>query len=420
MSFITLCPCQALEHNNQITNTNYATMDPTTPLNVKYSDDHPAMNGSLVPPPGVSPMNFSPGPTNLPAAVEAEVKKLFDSERMCSMYLSHRSPEFISILEETTKLAREVMHIPDNYEVLFMHGGGHGQFAAAPMNLCTSKEDKATYLVNGTWSQRAAEEASKYATPIVVSSENEDGSFTSNPSLDNIDKDSKYIYLCSNETVNGIEMHRLPKLGPDSPPLVIDASSDFSTKSIDWVESNVGLLYACASKNIGHPGLTMVVIRKDLIGNQQNICPGVFCYKTNVEGENLWNTIATFNVEVVGIVMKWILQQGGVEEMETRSIAKSSMIYDLIENSNGFFCTPLQDKSIRSRMNVPFDICGGDEELTKEFVIKGWEQGIVGLRTKTPFGVGKLRASLYNGVSVENTVKLATFMDQFMKSKQKS
>jgi phosphoserine aminotransferase len=231
--------------------------------------------------------------------------------------------------------------------------------------------------------------------------------------------DSKYIYLCSNETVNGIEMHRLPKLGPDSPPLVIDASSDFSTKPIEWVESNVGVLYACASKNIGHPGLTMVVIRKDLIGNQQPICPGVFCYKTNVQGGNLWNTIATFNVEVVGIVMKWIIAQGGVDEMEKRSIAKSSMLYNLVDNSDGFYSTPIQDKSIRSRMNVPFDIAGGDDEITKEFLVEAWEQGIVGLRTLTPFGVGKyLRASLYNGVSVENTEKLVAFMEDFMKSKQ--
>jgi len=386
---------------------------------VKHSDDHPVMKGSLVPPPGVPAMNFSPGPTNLPASVEAEVKKLFDNERMCSMYLSHRSPEFVDILAETNRLARETMQIPDNYEILFMHGGGHGQFAAVPMNLCAKKEDKVTYLVNGTWSKRAAEEARKFATPVVVSSENEDGTFTSNPSFENIDMDSKYIYLCSNETVNGIEMHRLPKLGADSPPLVIDASSDFSTKPIEWAESNVGVLYACASKNIGHPGLTMVVIRNDLIGNQQPICPGVFCYKTNVEGCNLWNTIPTFNVEVVGIVMKWVIAQGGVDEMEKRSIAKSTMVYNLVDNSNGFYSTPLQDKSIRSRMNVPFDIAGGDDEITKEFLVEAWEQGILGLRTLTPFGVGKyLRASLYNGVSVENTEKLVAFMEKFMKSKQ--
>jgi len=386
------------------------------PPATEYSDDHPAFKGSLVPPSGVPVKNFSPGPTCLPAAVEAEIKGLFDetNDRMCSMYLSHRSPEFIDILNSTLHSCRNAMQIPDNYEILFMHGGGHGQFAAAPFNLCSNKDDKATYLVNGTWSRRAAEEGSKYCTPTVISSENEDGSFTSNPSLDNIDMNSKYIYLCSNETVNGIEYHSLPKFGPDSPPLVVDASSDFSTKPVDWVESNVGVLYACASKNIGHPGVTMVVIRNDLLGKQSPLCPGILCYDTNVQGGNLWNTIPTFNVEVIGIFMKWMIQQGGVDEMESRSIAKSNMLYDVIDYSDGFYTTPLEDKSIRSRMNVPFTV-GNNEEITKDFLLQLWEKGIVGLRTVTPFGVGKhLRASLYNGVPEDHVEDLVFFMDKFM------
>ena len=385
----------------------------------RYSDDHPVMKGSLVPPSGVTVKNFSPGPTCLPAAVEAEIKNLFDAERMCSMYLSHRSPEFVEILTATNQLCRNAMRIPDNYEILFMHGGGHGQFAAVPLNLCPNQDDKATYIVNGNWSYLAAAEASKYCKTAVLSSENEDGSFTSNPTFDNstIDQDSKYIHLCSNETVNGIEMHRLPKLGPNSPPLVVDASSDFTTKQVDWVESNVGVLYACASKNIGHPGVTMVVIRKDLLGHHNPMCPGVLCYDTNVQDGNLWNTTATFNVEVIGIFMKWMIQQGGVDEMERRSITKSDMYYDIIDRSDGFYTTPLQDKSIRSRMNVPFAVGGGDDELTKEFLVQLWEKGIVGLRTLTPFGVGKyLRASLYNGVPVDNVKQLVYFMEEFMQT----
>lgn len=422
---------------NAATSINNATSAPSSPRNVaslpssqsiatlvqeKLEEfDHPVMKGSLVPPSGVDVLNFSPGPTCLPQEVERKIKQLFDSkERMCSMYLSHRSPEFIDILTEAQTLAREAMRIPMEYEILFMHGGGHGQFAAVPLNLCSlGKEDKATYFVNGTWSKRAAEEAAKFCIPIIISSENDDGTYTSNPSFDNFDRESKYIYLCSNETVNGIEMHHLPNFGPNSPPLVIDGSSDFSTKPIDWVESNVGVLYACASKNIGHPGITMVVVRKDLVGYEQPICPGILNYKTNIDGGNLWNTIATFNVEVVGIVMKWILEQGGVEIMEKRSIEKSAMVYNLIDNSNGFYSTPISDVSIRSRMNVPFDVAGGDEEISRDFLIKAWERGIVGLRTMTPFGVGQyLRASLYNGVSVENTEKLVSFMGAFMMQKQ--
>jgi phosphoserine aminotransferase len=378
-------------------------------------DTHPAMIGSLVCPEGVKPLNFSPGPTSLAAEVEASIKALFDTERICSMYLSHRSPEFLEILSTTVQHCRIAMDIPEQYEILFMHGGGHGQFAAVPLNLCPLGDEKATYLVNGTWSERAQSEASKYCHPLVVSSENKDGTFTHNPSFDYLDPESKYVYLCSNETVNGIEMHQLPKLSIQA-PLVVDASSDFSTKPIDWVGCNVGVLYACASKNIGHPGVTLCVIRKDLLGAPSQLCPGVLCYSTNVRAGNLWNTIATFNVEVINIYMQWMIAQGGVHEMERRAKIKSAMVYDLIDGSNGFFSTPVADRSIRSRMNVPFDVAGGDEEITRNFLIQGWERGIVGLRTLTPFGVGKyLRASLYNGVSVQQVQTLVEFMDGFMK-----
>jgi phosphoserine aminotransferase len=383
---------------------------------LKPADTHPVMRGSLVPPIGVKPLNFSPGPTSLAAEVEAGIKALFDAERMCSMYLSHRSPEFLDILASVVQRCRVAMDIPENYEILFMHGGGHGQFAAVPLNLCPNGDEKATYLVNGTWSKRALSEASKYCRPIVVSSENPDGTFTHNPSFDHLDPESMYVYLCSNETVNGIEMHQLPKLGIKA-PLVVDASSDFSTKPIDWVGCNVGVLYACASKNLGHPGVTLCVIRKDLLGTPSKHCAGVLCYTTNAREGNLWNTIATFNVEVVNIYLQWMIAQGGVHEMERRSIAKSAMVYNLIDRSEGFYATPIADPSVRSRMNVPFDVASGDEETTRDFLIQGWEQGIVGLRTLTPFGVGKyLRASLYNGVSVRQAEMLVSFMAGFMKA----
>ena len=383
---------------------------------LKPVDTHPAMLGSLLPPSGVTPLNFSPGPTSLAAEVEAGIKALFDAERMCSMYLSHRSPEFLDILASVLQRCRMAMDIPEQYEILFMHGGGHGQFAAVPLNLCPKGDEKATYLVNGTWSKRALSDASKYCRPIVVSSENKDGTFTDNPSFEHLDPESKYVYLCSNETVNGIELHHLPKLGIKA-PLVVDASSDFSTKPIDWVGCNVGVLYACASKNIGHPGVTLCVIRRDLLGTPSQLCPGVLCYTTNAREGNLWNTIATFNVEVINIYMQWMIAQGGVHEMERRAIAKSAMLYDLIDKSEGFYSTPIADPSIRSRMNIPFDVAGGDEESTRNFLIQGWERGIVGLRTLTPFGVGKyLRASLYNGVSMHQTKVLGAFMADFLKT----
>ena len=386
------------------------------------NNTHPALLGSLTSTaPAADIINFSPGPTSLPKAVEERIAASFSGTGFTSLSLSHRSPEFIAILEHAIAKTREVMQIPDDYEVLFTHGGGHGQFAALPLNLCHDTSDVATYVVNGTWSTRGRDEASRYCqVETIDAKEPETGNYISFPELAeaDINPDSKYIYMCSNETVNGIELHRLPKL-PESRkhiPLVVDASSDFSTKPIDWHGCGVGVLFACASKNIGHPGVTMTIVRKDLLGANKAspLCPGVFNYTTNSEAGNIWNTPATFNIEVIGFVMDWIESVGGVDEIERRCIAKAKAIYDVIDASDGFYGTPLKDVSLRSRMNVPFNVKGGDEALTEKFLIESWDKGMVGLRTLTPFGVGDyLRASLYNGVTVEDTQKLAEFMTAF-------
>lgn len=311
------------------------------------------------------------------------------------------------------------MNVPPEYEILFTQGGGHGQFAAVPMNLCPTGQETATYIVNGTWSKRAVEEAKKYCVPHVISALNEDGSCTSFPSLeriqDEINPQSQFLYVCSNETVNGLELHRLLPTLDCGVPLVVDASSDFTSKPIAWRESNVGVLFACASKNIGHPGITMVVIRKDLLGMANPFTPGVLNYETNILADNVWNTIPTFNVDVVGIMMEWILDNGGIDKMEQMSIAKSDLAYDTIDNSNGFYGTPVDKASeYRSRMNVPFCVAGGDETLTDLFLVECWERGMVGLRTITPFGKGiYLRASLYHGVTYEEVVTLTNFMKEF-------
>ncbi|KAL7526709.1 hypothetical protein ACHAXR_003690 [Thalassiosira sp. AJA248-18] len=388
--------------------------------------DHPALHGSLTPPVDCPPdkiLNFSPGPTNLPPAVEAAIQsRCFPDQsekRLGSMALSHRSPEFGSILKRTLRLCREVMQVPPEYEILFTQGGGHGQFAAVPMNLCPTGREVASYVVNGTWSKRAVEEASKYCSPHVISALNDDGSCTSYPSIERIQSeinpDSAFLYVCSNETVNGLELHQLlPRLNCGV-PLVVDASSDFTSKPIAWREANVGLLFACASKNIGHPGVTMVVVRKDLLGRANPFTPGVFNYETNIMAENVWNTIPTFNVDVVGIMMEWIKENGGMDSMEGTSIAKSELVYDLIDNSDGFYSTPVAKESgYRSRMNVPFCVVNGDEALTDLFLVECWERGIVGLRTVTPFGKSIYqRVSLYHGVSYEEVVVLTNFMKEF-------
>ena len=380
---------------------------------------HPALRGSLRPPNLAELINFSPGPTSLPKAVEEKIAARFQQPGLTSLALSHRSPEFLKILEHATDAVRRVMDIPNDYEILFTHGGGHGQFAAVPLNLCSNLSDSATYVVNGTWSKRAFDEAGRYCKAQAIEARDPlTGSYNCFPDLAQatIDPRSKFIFLCSNETVNGIELHRLPRLPAASRhiPLVVDASSDFTTKPIDWIGDNVGVLFACASKNIGHPGVTVTVVRKDLLGNPSPLCPGVFNYTINAEAANLWNTTATFNVDVVGLMMDWIQGEGGVAALERRSIAKSNLIYEVIDSSGGFYGTPVKDRSLRSRMNVPFNIKGGDAKWTDRFIIDCWEQGMVGLRTLTPFGAGEyLRASLYNGISEQDALKLASFMKRF-------
>ena len=388
------------------------------------ANTHPALVGSLsAANPSVKLINFSPGPTSLPKDVEAEIAARFKKPGLTSLALSHRSPEFIDILERTKASVRRVMDIPDDFEVLFTHGGGHGQFVAVPLNLCKSSSDIVTYIVNGTWTERARDEAQRYCTVQEIDGRDQKGGYTTFPELveEDIDPASNYLYLCSNETVNGIENHRLPRL-PESRrhiPLVIDASSDFTTKPIDWHGDRVGVLFACASKNIGHPGVTLTVVHRDFLGTDKAspLCPGVFNYTTIAEAQNLWNTPATFNIEVIGILMEWLEREGGVIENERRSIAKSQILYDVIDTSGGFYSTPVQDKSLRSRMNIPFDVMEGDEKLTDEFLIQSWEMGMVGLRTLTPFGVGDyLRASLYNCITEENAAKLAEFMQKFARN----
>lgn len=397
-------------------------------MNNSYGIDpnHPALLGSLTPPPNRHSSkihNFSPGPTSLPSSVEATIaRRCFPAARLGSMALSHRSPEFSSILSQTVSNIRRVMHIPDEYEVLFTQGGGHGQFSAVPLNLCPSQDCPATYVVSGTWSLRAIAEARKYCTPHVISSQDAEGNFTTFPMQEMLTKyhpESRFIYLCSNETVNGIEVHRLPTFSAEErltmPPLVVDASSDFTTKPITWRESNVGVLFACASKNIGHAGITCVVIRRDLLGEANPFTPGFLDYKLNIEAGNVWNTIPTFNVDVIGCVMDWILEEGGINVMEDKSVEKAEMVYGCIEDSEGFYGTPLDTCSdFRSRMNVPFCVAGGDEGLTNLFLVECWKRGIVGLRTVTPFKQGiYLRASLYHGVSCEDVKVLVNYMKQF-------
>ena len=306
--------------------------------------------------PGAPLLNFSPGPTSLPPAVMREVQRElldFEGAGLGVMELSHRSPEFLGILTRTQALLRRVLDVPANFSIIFTHGGGHGQMAAVPLNLCGGKIRRADYIVSGMWSSRAATEAGKYADVRVLSDTGRSGydhlSFKWQEQEEHEQGQagpSAYTWVCSNETVNGLELHQLGELARSLPagagPLVIDASSDIASKPIDW--AHIGVLFACTPKNLGHPGLTMVFVRDDLLpeeGVAQPGCPGVLDWGVTARSDCLWNTPSTFNIYTTGLVLAWVEQQGGVAEMERRAIAKAAAVYGAIDGSGGVYSTPV-------------------------------------------------------------------------------
>lgn len=258
-------------------------------------DADPALSGAVRACDPTKPLsNFSPGPAPLPEPVLGEIQAELLDWNGCGtsvMCLSHRSPEFGMIYHDTVSRVQRVLNVPESHQVLFTHGGGHGQFAAVPLNMCPDgKECRADYITTGTWSQRAAAEASKYVTVNIAA--NSDGTRLPKKGEMKLDPGASYRYLCSNETVSGIEYHSLPDFG-DAVPLVVDMSSDIASKLIDW--GRVGVAFACAPKNIGHAGLTVVVVRKDLLDSRvpQRACPGVLNWRTNRDGGGMWNTPPT-------------------------------------------------------------------------------------------------------------------------------
>ena len=358
------------------------------------------------------------GPAPLPAAVIREVQdEILDYGGLGVgiMSLSHRSPEFGVVFDDAIAALRRVLEIPATHEVLFAHGGGHGQFAAVPLNLCEAGKEGSTadYIVGGTWAKRAAAEAAKYTT-VRIAAESAGDRLPPREEWA-LDPTASYRYICSNETVNGLEYHALPTFD-DGVPLVVDMSSDIGSKKIDW--SAVGAAFACAPKNIGHAGLTVVVVDRALmLGRQpQELCPGVLSWRTNFESGGMWNTPPTFNIYTTGKVMLWLEAQGGLGAAEALASAKASAFYAAIDGSGGFYATPVPSErsAERSRMNAPFNVAGGDEAATTAFLRAAYEANMVGFRTNTPFGYGDwLRASFYTGTPLEHVHKLVGFMRDF-------
>ena len=376
--------------------------------------------------------NFSPGPAPIPSQVLDSIKEDLNISYpygITPFEISHRSPEFISILKNVNKNIRIFLKVPETFSIIWTQGGGHGQFSAIPLNLkyLFLENSKANYAVTGTWSERSFKESQKFLKSYNSFFKNENElslSYTGIPNKFNIDKDDKYLYLCSNETVNGIEFRNDGIPYPDrsllkDTKLIIDMSSDMCMKDINW--ENLDVAFACTSKNLGVAGANITIIRKDLLEeleNKNKLIPCTLDWNLYNNSNSLYNTPAIFNIYMIDKILNYYLDKGGIEYFEKISKIKSSLVYDLLDNSK-LYKPVISDKKIRSNINIPFIVGDGDDETRHLFLDFCYKNNIVGLRTKTPFNykelniIEPLRISLYNGISVEDTEKLVKVMKQF-------
>jgi len=350
--------------------------------------------------------NFSAGPASLPLEVlEKAQKELIDykGSGMSVMEMSHRSKEYMEIIENAEKNLRTLMNIPANYKVLFLQGGASTQFAMVPLNLFT-KNKKADYINTGAWSKKAIAEAKRYGTVNVVAS-SDDATFNYIPELTAgmFSADADYVHITSNNTIYGTCYPELPETG--GVPLVADMSSDILSKEYDV--SKFGLIYAGAQKNIGPAGVTIVIIREDLVGKALDITPTMLNYQTHVDGGSMFNTPPCFAIYMAGLVFEYLLENGGVPAMEKKNREKAALLYDFLDQSSMFKAT-VASRS-RSIMNVPF--VTGNDELDAKFIK---EAGAKNLKTlKGHRSVGGMRASIYNAMPREGVEALVNFMKEF-------
>ena len=350
--------------------------------------------------------NFSAGPSMLPLEV---LKKA--QEEMCEypgagmsvMEMSHRSKDYDDIIKGCEALVRELMKVPDNYKVLFLQGGGSSQFAMIPMNLGT-KNKKCDIIITGQWAKKAAAEAKRYITVNeVASSADKTFSYIPKPDKSSFSKDADYFYICMNNTIYGTKYYDLPDTG--DVPLVADISSMVMSEELDV--SKFGLLFAGAQKNLGPAGVTLVIVREDLIGNAMDITPTMFNYQIHADNASLYNTPPTYGIYIMKLVLEWITAQGGVAAVGAVNKKKAKILYDFLDSSKLFKGTVVPED--RSLMNVPF--VTGDEELDKKFVAEAKAAGLVNLKGHRT--VGGMRASIYNAMPVEGVEKLVEFMKKF-------
>jgi phosphoserine aminotransferase len=352
-------------------------------------------------------LNFASGPAILPEEVLRKAQsELLDWEGRgySVMESSHRFEPFVALVEETEALLRALLAIPRNYQVLFMQGGGHQQFAMVPLNLLGART-QADYIVNGHWSLRGVQEASRFCNARIAADTLKEGATRAPAQAElALDSQSAYVYYCPNETIHGIEFDYVPATG--DVPLVADASSQFLSRPIDV--SRFGVVFACAQKNFGPSGLTVVIIREDLIGHCSPRWPSMLDYKSYADSKSLYNTPSTFAVYMARLVLRWLREQGGVAAIEKRNIEKATVVYDAIDASGGFYVNRVA-RSQRSRMNLPYSL--REEQLTAAFLAEAEKVGLAQLKGHRT--VGGVRASMYNAMPVEGARRLVAFMQEF-------
>jgi len=352
--------------------------------------------------------NFSAGPAALPAEVleQAQSEMLdWNGSGMSVMEMSHRGKEFMSIAEQAEADLRRLMNIPDNYKVLFLQGGASAQFAMVPLNLLRGKAG-ADYINTGAWSKKAIAEGRRFCD-VNVAASSEASKFTTVPAQDGwaLNDDAAYVHYTPNETIGGVEFHWIPETG--NVPLVADMSSTILSRPVDV--SRYGVIYAGAQKNIGPAGLTLVMVREDLMGSVMDGAPTMFDYQIHADADSMYNTPPTYGWYLAGLVFKWLLGKGGLEGMAEINQRKADKLYAAIDGSD-FYANPV-DPECRSWMNVPFTLA--DPELDPVFLTEAKEQGMVTLKGHR--SVGGMRASIYNAMPEAGVDALVAFMSEFEK-----
>lgn len=350
--------------------------------------------------------NFSAGPSMLPeAALKKAAEQMLDYEGsgQSVMEMSHRSAEYKAIIDNTEALLRELMHIPDNYTVLFLQGGASSQFAMVPLNLMT-KNKKMDAVVTGQWAKKAANEAKKFGEVNIVAS-SEDKTFSYIPKLDKsmFSPDADYVHITMNNTIYGTKYNTIPDTGDI--PLAADLSSCILSEDFDVTK--FALIYAGAQKNMAPAGLTVVIVRSDLIGYAPESCPTMFNYKTHADNGSMFNTPPTYSIYMCMLVLEWLKSLGGISAIEKINCEKAKLFYDYLDNSSMFRGTVVPED--RSLMNIPF--VTGNEELDAKFVKESKAAGFVNLKGHRT--VGGMRASIYNAMPIEGVKSLIEFMKKF-------